>query len=190
MSNQVEKLKNAEQTWRKHAENCGQKCLSTLILIYFPLMGLKLANWSSHLLWGKCEVVCELCILMRSPHTFVCVYLRHRAFCLGPPHLTKTTSPSRRRLVGLVSHDVSQRGSKRLPATNGVLNRMPHRHYSALSVVFWPPVRPSTKAGLVAPGDALQKHQFPLQAAKGWFADKPTVKKDAKDIKRLLCWRG
>ena len=83
MSNQVEKLKNAEQTWRKHAENCGQKCLSTLILIYFPLMGLKLANWSSHLLWDKCEVVCELCILMRSPHTFVCVYLRHRAFCLG-----------------------------------------------------------------------------------------------------------
>ena len=102
-------------------------------------------------------------------------------FAWGAPHLTKTTSPSRRRLVGLVSHDVSRRGSKRLPVTNGVLNHMPHRHYSALSVVFWPPVRPSTKAGLVAPGDALQKHQFPLQAAKGWFADKPTVKKDAKD---------
>lgn len=38
---------------------------------------------------------------------------RFDAFCLGRT-LTKTTSPSHCRLVGLVSHDVSRRGSKRI----------------------------------------------------------------------------
>ena len=80
--------------------------------ISFP----KFAKWSSHLLLGKCEVVCELCVFMRSP-PYLCVFTwgteRFDAFCLGRT-LTKTTSPSHCRLVGLVSHDVSRRGSKRL----------------------------------------------------------------------------
>ena len=189
MPNQVEKLKNAEQTWRKHAENCGQKCLSTLILIYFPFHGTQICKLVESPAFGQVFVgLWTLHSHAFSPYLCLCL-LEAQSLLLGA-HFDQNKSPGHCRLVGLVSHDVSRRGSKRLPVTNGVLNHMPHRHYLALSVVSWPPVRPSTKAGLVAPGDALQKHQFPLQAAKGWFADKPTVKKDAKDIKRLLCWRG
>lgn len=156
-------------------------------MIYFLSVGLKFANGSSHLLWGKCGVVCGECVL---PIPFVCAYLRHGEFCLGRTPFDQNNIPQSCRLVGLVSHDVKTTWFQAVISYEwSIKSYAPSPLLSTFCRVLTTcsPVRPSIKAGLVAPGDALQKHQFPLQAAKGWFADKPTVKKDARDIKRLLC---